>query len=55
MTFGVTDADGARAELEASGVKLDGETQVIPAVVKLVSFFDGDGNPLMLAESLSGD
>ena len=50
--FGVNDIDAARAELEGKGVRFDGETQVIPGMVKLATFFDPDGNSYMLAESL---
>ena len=44
----------ARADLEANGVVSDGETQVIPGMVKLAMFHDPDGNAYMLAEDLSG-
>ena len=53
LTFGVTDCDAARAKLEANGVTFDGETRIIPGLVKLATFFDADGNALMFAESLS--
>lgn len=51
--FGVGDCDAARSALEAEGVRFDGETLVIPDMVKLATFFDPDGNPFMLAETLS--
>lgn len=50
--FGVTDIDAARAEMENKAVRFDGETQVIPGMVKLATFYDPDGNSYMLAESL---
>ncbi|MEJ2088407.1 MAG: VOC family protein [Gammaproteobacteria bacterium] len=50
--FGVTDIAVARAELESKGVRFDGETQEIPGMVKLATFFDPDGNTYMLSESL---
>jgi catechol 2,3-dioxygenase-like lactoylglutathione lyase family enzyme len=50
--FGVTDIDEARAELESKGVRFDGETQEIPGMVKLATFFDPDDNSYMLAQSL---
>jgi CreA protein len=50
--FGVDDIDGARTHLESNGVRFDGETQVIPDMVKLATFYDPDGNPWMLAERL---
>ena len=51
-TFGVQDIDKARALLERKDVKFDGETREIPGLVKLATFFDPDGNPLMLYQSL---
>lgn len=53
-TFGVRDVDAARARLEGGGVRFDGETQVIPGMVKLATFFDPDGNAFMLYETLGG-
>ena len=53
LTWGVTDIEAARAELEGKGVMFDGETRVIPEMVKLAVFFDPDGNTLMLYQSLS--
>jgi CreA protein len=52
-TFGVTDIDSARASMEKHHVKFDGPTQTIPGMVKLATFFDPDGNPLMLFQDLS--
>ena len=52
LTFGVKDIDKARASLEDLGVRFDGETQVIPDMVKLATFFDPDNNALMLYENL---
>lgn len=52
LTFGTHDLDAARAELEAGGASFDGETMVIPGQVKLATFFDPDGNALMLFEGL---
>jgi CreA protein len=49
--FGVKDIEAARGYLEGKGVRFDGETQVIPDMVKLATFYDPDGNPWMLAES----
>ncbi|NKB98901.1 MAG: VOC family protein [Pseudomonadales bacterium] len=51
--FGVLDIAAARAELEGKGVRFDGETQEIPGMVKLATFFDPDGNAYMFAESQS--
>ncbi len=52
-TFGVDDLDAARTRLESQDVRFDGETQVIPGMVKLAGFFDPDGNALMLFEGLN--
>lgn len=54
LTFSVTDIAAARAELEATGVQFDGETQEIPGMVKLATFMDPDGNRFMLAQTLQG-
>ena len=51
--FGVGDVDVARAELEGKGVRFDGETQEIPDMVKLATFYDPDGNTYMLAQNLA--
>lgn len=53
LTFGVSDMESARAQLEARDVKFDGETATIPEMVKYATFFDPDGNTLMLFEDLS--
>lgn len=52
-TFGVINIDDARKQLEAKDVRFDGDTQTIPGMVKLATFFDLDGNAMMLFESLS--
>lgn len=52
ITLSVTDIDSARAYLEGNGVRFDGETTVIPEMVKLATFFDPDGNSYMFAQSL---
>lgn len=51
--FGIDDLDAARAKLEGAGVKFDGETDVVEGMVKTATFYDPDGNALMLAEDLS--
>tara|TARA_A100001391_G_scaffold174637_1_gene137142 strand:+ start:196 stop:576 length:381 start_codon:yes stop_codon:yes gene_type:complete len=51
-TWAVSDIDSARATLEAQGVKFDGDTILIPDMVKLATFFDPDGNSLMLSQTL---
>ena len=49
-TFGVVDIEGARSHLESRGVKLD-EIFDVQGMVKLMGFYDPDGNPWMLAET----
>jgi predicted enzyme related to lactoylglutathione lyase len=52
-TFGVKDIEHARSQLESNGVRFDGDTIEIPEMVKLATFFDPDGNSLMLYQALS--
>ncbi len=54
QTFGVRDIDHSRKVLEERGVRFDGETIEIPEMVKLATFYDPDGNSLMLFQLLSG-
>ena len=51
--FGVADIDTARKNLEAAGVKFDGDTETIEGMVSTATFYDPDGNALMLAQDLS--
>jgi len=51
--FGVSDIDSARRNLETAGVKFDGETEAIEGMVSIATFYDLDGNALMLAQDLS--
>jgi catechol 2,3-dioxygenase-like lactoylglutathione lyase family enzyme len=51
-TWGVHDIEKTRKAIEAHGVRFDGPTRETPGMVKLATFFDPDGNPWMLAESL---
>jgi predicted enzyme related to lactoylglutathione lyase len=53
LTWGTTDIDAARKYLEGNGVKFAGDTVEIPGMVKLATFYDPDGNHVMLAQSLS--
>lgn len=50
--WGVEDIDAARARLESREVRFDGDTVTIPGMVRLATFFDPDGNPWMLSQSL---
>lgn len=51
--FGVVDLDTARSDMERAGIRFDGETDVAEGMVKTATFFDPDGNALMLAEDLT--
>ena len=51
--FGVADIEAARGSLEAAGVKFDGETQTVERMVSTATFYDPDGNALMLAQDLT--
>lgn len=53
LTFGVTDIDAAKAELDRHGVRQDGDIMEIPGMVKLLTFYDPDDNALMFYEDLS--
>jgi len=52
LTFTVTDIAAARDYLEGNGVRFDGETHQVEDMVKLATFYDPDGNALMLAQQL---
>jgi catechol 2,3-dioxygenase-like lactoylglutathione lyase family enzyme len=52
--FGIADLDAARLLLEQANVRFDGETDVVEGMVKTATFYDPDGNALMLAEDLTG-
>ena len=49
--WSVADIEAAKAHLDAHDVRQDGDIQHIPGLVKLLTFFDPDGNAMMLAES----
>lgn len=51
--FGVADITVARAALEGADVEFDGETETIEGMVSTATFYDPDGNALMLAQDLS--
>ncbi|TYC66368.1 VOC family protein [Stappia sp. BW2] len=51
--FGVADIAVARGALEKAGVKFDGPTETIEGMVSTATFYDPDGNALMLAQDLS--
>lgn len=52
-TFGVKDIEEARAKMESHKVRFDGPTREYPGMVKLATFYDLDGNALMLYQSLA--
>ena len=51
--FGIEDLDVARRTLESEDVKFHGETDVVEGMVKTATFYDPDGNALMLAEDFT--
>ncbi len=51
-TWSVKDIDAAKAHLLEHDVKLDGDIQHIPEMVKLLTFYDPDGNAMMFAQPL---
>jgi len=52
LTFGVTDIEAAQKALDTAGVRQDGPIQDIPGMVRLLTFYDPDGNALMLYQDL---
>jgi CreA protein len=52
LTFTVKDIAAARLYLEGEGGRFDGETSQVEDMVKLATFYDPDGNALMLAQQL---
>jgi len=52
--FAVEDIASARAALEAQSVKFDGDTITMEGMVSIATFYDLDGNALMIAEDLTG-
>jgi catechol 2,3-dioxygenase-like lactoylglutathione lyase family enzyme len=53
-TFGVRDIDAAIAHLRERDVKVE-DWHEIPDMVRLSTFWDPDGTPWMLAQTLDGD
>lgn len=49
--FEVADIDEAKAHLDAEAVRQDGDIQHIPGLVKLITFYDPDGNAFMFSQS----
>lgn len=51
--FGIADIDKGRIALQQAGVKFDGDTIEVEGMVKTATFYDLDGNALMLAQDLT--
>ena len=47
LTFGVTAIEAAKADLDSKGIRQDGDIMDIPGLVRLLTFYDPDGNALM--------
>ncbi len=54
-TIGVEDIEAARKSLQAQDIKLDGDIMTIDGLVRLQTFYDPDGNALMLYQELKSD
>lgn len=52
--FGVADISAARSALEGHDVRFDGPTETVEGMVSTATFYDPDGNALMLAQDLTG-
>lgn len=52
--FGVADIEAAHTALVAAGVRFDAPPETIPDMVSTATFYDPDGNALMLAQDLTG-
>lgn len=48
----MNDIDSSRKQLEDKDVRFDGDTMEIPGMVKLATFYDPDGNKMMLFQTL---
>ena len=51
--FGVADIEAARSALETAGATFDGPTETIDGMVSTATFYDPDGNALMIAQDLA--
>jgi catechol 2,3-dioxygenase-like lactoylglutathione lyase family enzyme len=52
LIFGVSDIMAAKHALVTAGVMLEDDIQEMPGFVRMLSFADPDGNPLMFAQML---
>jgi len=55
LTFGVTDIEAAKTELDGKSVRQDGPIMDIPNMVRLLTFYDPDDNALMFYQVLAHD
>ncbi|EQC52621.1 VOC family protein [Bacteriovorax sp. DB6_IX] len=53
LTWGVLDIESFYQHLQEHHVKFDGEVITIPEMVKILTFYDLDGNALMVAQDLT--
>jgi predicted enzyme related to lactoylglutathione lyase len=53
LTWGVKDIELAKKILQEHKVKFDGEIMTIPDMAKILTFYDLDGNSLMIAQDLT--
>lgn len=53
LTWGVKDIHEARQAIEAKGGKFEGSTIEHPGFVRLATFYDPDGNKMMLFQDLT--
>lgn len=51
--FGVSDINEARNALEEKSVNFDGNTITMEGMVSIATFYDPDGNAMMLAQDLT--
>jgi len=54
-TFGVADIEAAEKYLGENDVRIDGEIVTIPEMVRLITFYDPDGNSLMFYQDISSN
>lgn len=52
LVFGVADIDVAKQALDRHDIRQDGEIRDIPGLVRLLTFYDPDGNTLMFYQEL---
>ena len=50
--WGVQDIEAAKAHLDEHGVRQDGPIQTVADMVRLLTFYDPDGNAMMFSQRL---